>query len=122
MNYKKSILSFFMRTYGIGKTLAQKMCYHIDVSPTKLTRKISERKRGHALKFLRKLGCLTGFLLKNIQINSLLYSSQIKNTRSFKFKAFLPINGQRNRTNGRTAKKRARVFYNIIRQKLTNKK
>jgi ribosomal protein S13 len=111
-----------MRTYGIGKALAQKMCYHIDVSPLKLARKISERKRGQGFKFLKKLGCLTGFLLKNVQINSLLYASQIKNTKSFKLKAFLPINGQRNRTNGRTAKKQARVFYKIIRQKLTNKK
>jgi ribosomal protein S13 len=121
MNYKKSILSYFMKTYGVGKALAQKMCYHIDVSIFKPARKISEKKREAGFNFLKKQGYLTGFLLKNKQINSLIYYNQIKNTKSLKFKAFLPINGQRNRTNGRTAKKQARVFYKIIRQKLTSK-
>ena len=117
MIYRGSILNFFTQTYGVGKSLGTQMCYAIDVAPFKPAKKIAEFKRDKGFNFLKKKNYETGFILKNIQLNTLIYYSQIKNIKSFKLKCFLPINGQRNKTNGRTAKRQAQVFRNIIKQR-----
>ncbi len=114
---KESVLYYFTQTYGVGKSLAKNMCYFIDVSPFKSVKKIAEFKIDQGFQFLKKKNYEIGFLLKNKQLNTLIYYDQIKNVKGFKFKCFLPINGQRNKTNGRTAKKLAQIFRSVIKQK-----
>ena len=122
--YKNSILNFYTSTYGVGKSLGIRMCYFIDVAPFKAARKIAEFKRDKGFDYLKKIKYETGFLLKNKQFLNLVYYTQIKNIKSFKLKAFLPINGQRNKTNARVAKAQAKVFRALISvgKKTTSKK
>jgi ribosomal protein S13 len=90
------------------------MCYFIDVAPLKPAKKIAEFKRDKGFDYLKKIKYETGFLLKNKQFMNLVYYTQIKNIKSFKLKAFLPINGQRNKTNARVAKAQAKIFQTLI--------
>jgi ribosomal protein S13 len=117
MQFKESILNYFLQTYGINKSTGFKMCCYIDVSPMKRSFAVSEVKKNKAFLFLKEMNYEIGFNLKNKQINSLIYNDQISNVRSFKFKALLPINGQRNATNGKTAKKQAQIMLKLIKQR-----
>jgi len=114
--FKESITYFFIQNYGIGKSQAIKMCKFIDVSPYKPSRFISEVKKNLAIKLITKKNYKIGFLLKNKEFDVFLYYKKIKNIKWFKFKFCLPINGQRNKTNGRTAKKNAANLRKLLKQ------
>lgn len=111
----KSIQKFFMQTYGISEKIALKMCFSIGVAPHKLARAVSEFKKEQAFVYLKlNLNYDTGLSLKNKELNTFIYYNQINNIKSFKFKCFLPINGQRNKTNGKTARKQAKIINRLI--------
>jgi ribosomal protein S13 len=116
IKFKESISYFFIQNYGIGKSQAVKMCKFIDVSPYKPSYLISEVKKNLAVKLISKKNYQIGFLLKNKEFDVFLYYKKIKNIKWFKFKFFLPINGQRNKTNGRTAKKNAANLFKLLKQ------
>lgn len=107
---KKSIFYFFTKTYGISSFLAFKMCSFINVSPKKNTNEISDLKRKQALtKF-------AGSNQERIAINKLIFYDTINHIKGFKLRCQLPINGQRNKTNAKTAKKNARALLNLIKR------
>jgi ribosomal protein S13 len=105
---KTSIQNYFMQTFGIGKNLAIKMSYFIGVSPAKPHKAIADFKKELAFTYLQKNNTLrVGFHLKNKELSTFIYYNSIGNIKSYKFRAFLPIRGQRNKTNGKTARKKA---------------
>jgi len=67
----------------------------------------------------------TGFQLKDLEIEKLAHLYKIKHLKSYKHKKFLPINGQRNCTNGATAKKQSKkaksLIYKLIKKSEKNK-
>ena len=102
---KNSIENYFIQTYGIGKNLALKMSYFIGVDPAKPASAVADFKKEQALSFLKNNKYITGFQLKNKELNSFIYYKNIANVKSYKFRAGLPIRGQRNKTNAKTARK-----------------
>ncbi len=116
--YKGTILYFFMETYGVGKYLAIKMCKEINVSPLKEAHQIHDLKKDQAFSFLKKNNYKTSFQLKNKELDTLIYYDKINNSKGFKFRNFLPINGQRNATNGKTAKKQAKILQRLMQERV----
>jgi ribosomal protein S13 len=116
-----SIQNYFMQTFGVGKNLAMKMSYFIGVSPAKPYKAIAEFKKELALTYLQKNNKTVGFQLKNKELNTLIYYDTIGNIKSYKLRAFLPIRGQRNKTNGKTARKNAISLRKLIRTAWRNK-
>ena len=112
--YKKSIMFYYKKTFGINTFIASKMCQKINVSPFKPHKHISTIKKDTGFNFLNKIEYKTGFFLKNIQLKTLIYYNKIRNNKGLKFSVGLPINGQRNKTNGKTAKKQSRLFKQLI--------
>ncbi len=117
-NYIKSILYEFMQNYGIGKSLALQMCKKILVSPKLLADSISPLKKKRAFIFLKYKKFKIGFELKNQEIQKFVHLYTIKHLKALKHKFFLPINGQRNKTNGLTARKNASKLRLIIYKQL----
>ncbi len=117
-NYKSTILFYFMETYGVGKYLAMKMCKEINVSPLKNAQQIHELKKDKAFSFLKKKNYKISFQLKNKELDTLIYYDKINNVRGLKFRNFLPINGQRNATNGKTAKKQAKILQKLMKERV----
>jgi small subunit ribosomal protein S13 len=111
---KNSIIYYFSQTYGINKSLAYKMCFFIGVSPVKSYKQVAEFKKEQAFMYLKAKKNLTGFELKNKELSSLRFYETIGNIKGFKFKAGLPIRGQRNKTNGKNAKKNAFKLYKML--------
>jgi ribosomal protein S13 len=105
---------FYKKTFGINTKTAFKMCQKINVSPFKSQKQISVIKKDNGFYFLNKIQYNTGFVLKNIQLKTLIYYNKIRNNKGLKFSVGLPINGQRNKTNGKTAKKQSRFFKQLI--------
>ena len=116
--YKNSLLVEFIQNYGIGKSLALKMCKSILVSPKILAESLSPLKKKRAFIFLKYKKTKIGFELKNLEIQKFVHLYTIKHLRALKHKFFLPINGQRNKTNGGTARKNASKLRVIIYKQL----
>jgi ribosomal protein S13 len=114
MQYKKSIMFYYKKTFGIHTSTALKMCQKINVSPFKPYRRINVIKRDKGFSFLNKINYKTGFFLKNIQLKALIYYNKIRNNKGIKFAVGLPVNGQRNKTNAKTAKKQSKLFKQLI--------
>jgi ribosomal protein S13 len=110
---KNSIAFFFMQTYGISSSLALKMCSLINVAPQKNHDEISDLKKKKAFQIIPNIS------RKTIELKTLMHYDRINNIKAFKLRSFLPINGQRNKRNARTAKKFAKVIGNL---KQTNEK
>ena len=113
-NYTSSIFYDFIQNYGINKYLALKMCKIIRVSPNKLATSISPFKIQKAFLFLKQRENKIGFELKNEEVQKYVHLYTIKHLKSLKHKYFLPVNGQRNKTNGITAKKMASKLKPLI--------
>ena len=113
---KKSIFYFFTKTYGISNSLAFKMCSFINVAPQKENDAVSELKKKQAFHFLQNASFnkKIDLNLKNVELKALMHYSKINNIKGFKFRSFLPINGQRNKRNAKTARKNALAFSKII--------
>ncbi len=99
---KDSIYLYFLKNYGIGKILAHKLCFNIGVSPAKPANAVASFKKEQALLLLNQS---VGFQLKEKELHNIKFYQTINNTKGFKFRAKLPVRGQRNKTNGKTAKK-----------------
>jgi ribosomal protein S13 len=99
------IIDHFQSVYGIGKITALKLCYVVNVSPFKERRFVSNQKLTEATSYLKNKKYICGFNLENKKLDSFVYNDNIGSIKSFKLKNNLPINGQRSKTNGRTAKK-----------------
>jgi ribosomal protein S13 len=117
-NYTDSVYFNFIQNYGINKSLALKMCKTIRISPKKSFNLISQFKIQKAFLFLKQQKNKIGFELKNEEVQKFVHLYTIKHLRALKHKHFLPINGQRNKTNGITAKKMASKLKPIIYKQL----
>lgn len=112
-----SIFSEFIKIHGVNKSSALKMCKEICVAPHRNSRFISPIKKKTALTYIKKNNKVD-FELRNQEIQKFVHLYTIKHLKSLKHKFFLPINGQRNCTNGATAKKMASKLRPIIYKQL----
>ena len=114
---KNSIITEFMKIYGIGKSSANKMCKNIRVSPRRYSKFINIVKKMKAFSYINKIKKID-FNLKDEELQIFVHLYTIRHLKSLKHKFFLPINGQRNATNGATAKKNAVKLRPLIYKKL----
>ena len=110
---KGSILNHFIKSFGVGKSTAIRMCQFINVAPNKPLDSVSALKQGQALAYITAYKKV-GFPLQASELANLLYHDQIGSWKGLRLKAFLPVNGQRTKTNGITARKRAQILTNQI--------
>jgi ribosomal protein S13 len=115
--YRQSIFAEFMKIYGINKSSSLKMCKHIRVSPNISSNSINPIKKRTALNFIKKYKKIS-FDLKDLEIQKFVHLYTIKHLKPLKHKYFLPINGQRNCTNGHTARNQAKRLRPIIYKQL----
>lgn len=113
-SYQSSIFYDFIQNYGVSKSLALKMCKSIRVSPKKQAESISPFKIKKAFLFLKYAKNKIGFELKNEEVQKYVHLYSIKHLKALKHKYFLPVNGQRNKTNGSTARKMAAKLKPLI--------
>jgi ribosomal protein S13 len=118
MKSQSSIFHEFMQNFGISKSLSLNMCKVIKVSPLKPAEIISPFKKQKAFQFLKDKQIKIGFELKNEEVLQFVHLYTIKHLKSLKHKFFLPINGQRNKTNANTAKKMANKIRPLIYKQL----
>lgn len=100
----QTIFNYFIKKYGIGKTTSLNLCSLLKISPKS---NLSEMDNNDNLKIeelMNKYYTQESFIKKR-ELNKFLHDKQILHVKYFKFKAGLPINGQRTKTNGKTAKK-----------------
>lgn len=116
---KESIFYFFMQNFGVGKSTSIKMCNIIGVSYLKKAKLVSEFKKEQAFSYLQQNNYVIGFNLKNKELSTLIFYNTIGNIKGYKFKSFLPIRGQRNKTNGKTARKNAINLRKLIARKVS---
>jgi ribosomal protein S13 len=113
----RSIYYEFLQIHGVSKSSALKMCKEICVAPHRDSRYISAIKKKSAISYIKKHNKIE-FELQNEEIQKFVHLYTIKHLKSLKHKFFLPINGQRNCTNGATAKKMASKLRPIIYKQL----
>ena len=113
LDYSKSIFAEFTKIYGINKSSSLKMCKHIRVLPQVNSKFLNPIKKRKALNFIKKKKKIE-FDLKDFEIQRFVHLYTIKHLKSLKHKFFLPINGQRNCTNGSTARRQAPKLRGLI--------
>ena len=121
LNYSNSIFAEFKKIYGINRSSSLKMCKHIRVLPLVDSKLLNPTKKRKALNFIKKTTKIE-FDLKDFEIQRFVHLYTIKHLKSLKHKFFLPINGQRNCTNGSTAKREAPKLRGLIYKYLKKKK
>ena len=117
----KTIYSHLIKNFGVGQTLAFKMCHFMNVSPLRAFKTMYHKKLTKGYNFLKQNKYSINYKLKDDILDFLLYNGQIQNIKSFKYSKFLPIRGQRNKSNAKTAKKQAIINNKLLieRNKIT---
>ncbi len=115
------IYSHLIKNFGIGHKIALKMCQIMNVSPFRTADVIRDKKISKGYTFLKKIDYIIGYNLQDNILDNLLYYGQIKNIKGFKYSKFLPIRGQKNKSNAQTAKKQAIIYSKLLteRNKIT---
>jgi small subunit ribosomal protein S13 len=115
------IYSELISNYGISHSMALKLCRIMHVSPLRPLEYFNNKKLDKGNAFLNSKDYFIGYKLKDNILDNLLYYSQIKNIKSFKYSKFLPIRGQRTKSNAKTAKKQAQIYSKLLieRNKIT---
>ncbi len=108
---KQSIFFFFKKSYGVSNFLAFKMCGFINVSPKKNANEVSDFKRKQAFLIMKDIPS------ENTALKKLSFYNTINHLKGFKLRSRLPINGQRNKTNAKTARKNAVVLLRSLNTK-----
>jgi len=117
LTYRQSIFAEFLKTYGISKSSSLKMCKHIRVSPHINSKSLNPLKKRIAFNFI-KIKKKLSFELKDLEVQKFVHLYTIKHLKALKHKYFLPINGQRNCTNGSTARIQAQKLRPVIYKQL----
>ena len=113
--YKYEIIySHLINNFGIGHNLAFQMCRIMNVSPLRPFEQIYHKKLTKGYNFLKKQKYDINYKLKDNILDFLLYNGQIRNIKSLKYSKFLPIRGQRNKSNAKTAKKQAIINNKLL--------
>lgn len=108
-----SIAREFKKLYGISWSSVFKMCKFIRVSPYLLSKFVSPSRQQRAVQWLNQKQ-KTEFDLREFEVRRFVHLYTIRHLKALKHKFFLPINGQRNCTNGATSKREAPKMRKLI--------
>ncbi len=100
---EKRILFALPKIYGIGRSLAKKICEYLNIDPMKKTKELSIEEIGKIEKYINENLKIEGDLKREIQAN-IRRLIEIQCYRGLRHSRKLPVWGQRTRTNARTRK------------------
>jgi len=89
--------------YGIGVSLAEKICQELKIDPMKLTQELTPEEISKIEKYIDNNLKIESELRREIQAN-IKRLIEINSYRGLRHKKRLPVRGQRTRTNARTRK------------------
>ena len=104
LNEKKELYIGLTAIYGIGQYIARKICINLNMSPTKRVKDLSVDEITQLNSNIRDNYIIGDDLVKEIIANKRRYIS-INCYRGKRLRNGLPCNGQKTRSNARTAKK-----------------
>ena len=115
--HHKTILAAWVQTYGLQKRSALQMCKQLRIAPFCPAETVPLLDQRKAFAWIQKRTRID-FELKNREVQAFVHLYGIRHLKSLKHRFFLPINGQRNCTNGRTARReaprlRARIYKHL---------
>jgi len=97
--------------YGIGPTLAQKICEELNLDPQVRAHTLGENDLSRINQLLQAQYLVEGDLKRKVQ-NDIRRHITIKGYRGLRHKLNLPCRGQRTRTNSRTRKGKRKTVAN----------
>lgn len=100
---EKRILFALPKIYGIGRSLAKKICEALNIDPMKKTKELTMEEIGKIEKYIDANLKIEGDLKREIQSN-IRRLIDIQCYRGLRHLRKLPVWGQRTRTNARTRK------------------
>lgn len=103
INEKKRLMFALPKIYGIGQSLAKKICEKLNIDPLKKTKELTAEELGKLEKYINENLKVEGELRREIQAN-IKRLIEIQCYRGLRHLRKLPVHGQRTRTNARTRK------------------
>ena len=103
LNDKKRLMFSLPKIYGIGVSLAKKICEELNIDPMKKTGELTTEEVGKLEKYINEKLKVEGELKREIQAN-IRRLIDIQCYRGLRHLRKLPVWGQRTRTNARTRK------------------
>lgn len=103
INDNKRLMFALPKIYGIGKSLAGKICKELNIDPMKKTKELSSEEIGRLEKYINENLKVEGELKREVQAN-IRRLIEIQCYRGLRHLKKLPVWGQRTRTNARTRK------------------
>ena len=103
LNNKKRLMFSLPKIYGIGVSLAKKICEELNIDPMKKTQDLTPEEVGKLEKYINEKLKVEGELKREIQAN-IRRLVDIQCFRGLRHLRKLPVWGQRTRTNARTRK------------------
>jgi len=100
---EKRILFALPKIYGVGRSLAKKICEALNIDPMKKTKELTMEEIGKIEKYIDANLKIEGDLKREIQSN-IRRLIDIQCYRGLRHLRKLPVWGQRTRTNARTRK------------------
>lgn len=100
---EKRLMFALPKIYGIGRSLAKKICEELNIDPMKKTKELSSEELGKLEKYINENLKVEGELKREIQAN-IKRLIEIQCYRGIRHLKKLPVRGQRTRTNARTRK------------------
>ncbi len=100
---EKRLMFALPKIYGIGKSLAKKICEELNIDPMKRTKDLTPEELGKLEKYINENLKVEGELKREIQAN-IKRLIEIQCYRGLRHLRKLPVWGQRTRTNARTRK------------------
>src|SRR5712671_3800063 len=89
--------------YGIGPTLARRLCEQARLDPQRKARELSDEELARLANILDKEYTVEGPLRRQV-IQNIARLKDIQSYRGFRHRRNLPVRGQRSKTNARTRK------------------
>ncbi len=97
--------------YGIGPTLAKKICKELRLDPNKRAHKLTEEEIGRISSYVQATWVVEGDLRRQVQ-NNIKRLISIHSYRGLRHRFGLPVRGQRTRSNARTRKGKRKTVAN----------
>lgn len=101
---KKTINQNLKLLYGLGCFQIKKVCQYVGVQEGMLFKRLSVSQKQRVYKYIED-NILIENSLKKFQRENKNFLAKVKNLRSLRNKAGLPVRGQRTHTNGKTKRK-----------------
>ncbi|MCS7200759.1 MAG: 30S ribosomal protein S13 [Patescibacteria group bacterium] len=103
LDNNKKIVFALPKIYGIGLSLAKKICQEVKIDPTKTTKDLTPEEISRIEKFIENNFKVEGDLRREIKEN-IKRLIDIQSYVGIRHQKRLPVRGQRTRTNARTRK------------------